>query len=240
MTEKLYEAQTEKDRLLMLLAQAPAGMKLKQIVMQFGSKPTNYVGKLLTYLKQDGDAENIEKGVWKITQAGFDKITSKPLPLDDTEPVKKVAESGGVIAPSIPDTKLEAIGIPGGYEKFQEIGRSLGIQENFLKVVCDHIFMGDSTDLDYVWQSLEGMYLRPDVTRRWFNLWARAVNKPVPTRIASEVTPERWTIVNNMPVRDPEGEYTFAQALQALRPTPSGDNTAAILTALVNLIEKTK
>ena len=168
-----------------------------------------------------------------------------------------------VPAAEVETPPTEQAGVPGAYEKFQAIGSSLGIKADFLKLVSDHVFLGDPYDLSYVWDALNGMYLRPDVTKRWFNLWQRQVNRPIPASIAHQVMPQsteagkdaevkqptRFTIVGDDIIADAEGEFTFSQARQVLMTrviqNAAGGNVPAdrvsdILTALEPYINKGK
>lgn len=214
----------DKDRLIEILAEAPDGMELGQLSSRLG-KGSPITSTLLSRLSQEGMVVSPERGVWRLTEAGVAKTVKQPAAAVVTPPepgsVMKSGEATEIAAPE---------SVPGAYEKFMQICRSCGIKEDFLKSMSDHVFTGNVYDLTYVWETLEGMYLRPDVTKRIFNFWSRVINQPIPTELVPHVMPTkteaakeaetklptRFTLIGDEIVPDPEGEFSFAQARQVL------------------------
>ncbi|MBA7668367.1 hypothetical protein ES703_76477 [subsurface metagenome] len=70
--------------------------------------------------------------------------------------------------------------------------------------------------------------------------WASMEQLPVPERLAIELGPEvapaakqhdRWSLIGNTPIRDPDGQYSFLQALQLLQ-TGGADDTKSLLAGI--------
>lgn len=207
----------DKTRIIQYLASCPEGAELSSIAKAI-DKGLDITSQLLSRLKSENKVTNPERGIWNLAK-------------DDKEHLKPIIEEPGDIMESGADAEEPTtVPVPGAYEKFAQIGRSLGIREDFLKATCNYVFTGDANDLKYVWEALNGLYLRPDVTRRWFNMWSRVVNLPIPTEIAAQVmpsttqaakeaefkSPTRFNVIGDEISADPDGEFTFTQARQYL------------------------
>lgn len=203
--------------------------------------------------------ERTQPGRYKITNKGRARIGLPPEnaiagpqkpEIDPTEPMREAAA---------PETSTAAPALPSEYDKFIEIGRNLGLKDSFNKMIADTVFAGDSHDLKWVWQQLNSMYLRPDVTKRWFNVWTTVINQQPPPEIAKQTIPsntaagqnaietappQKWTIVGSDILPDPEGEYTWAQARQMLmaksiaaaNPGLGADKVSDIINAITPLL----
>jgi hypothetical protein len=238
----------DKDKLEQIVREAPDGITLTEIIKRLG-KTQGITSTLLSRLKSEGKVNNPETGVWIWTGT-----------ISSTPEIPKQAESpGSIMRDDIVIKEEVPIPIPGEYDKFMQIGRSLGIKEDFLKVACEHVFTGDVHNMNHVWDALNELYLRPDVTKRWYNTWSRVVNVPIPPEIAKNVLPKaseaaqeaetkapsRFTLVGDEIVADPEGEFTFSQARQYLMtraiqnaaPQLGGERVSEIITAITPFIE---
>ncbi len=69
--------------------------------------------------------------------------------------------------------------------------------------------------------------------------WGAQEGLPVPPRLVAELGPEapsakhsdRWSLIGKQPIRDPDGQYSFLQALQLLQASGSGDDDTKSLLA---------
>lgn len=248
----ITEADRGKAAIKEYLVTFPDGANFSSIMASTG-KTSNVLSYLLTALLKEGVVTSPEKGIWRLTEAGMQQV-GKRVKLSVEEP-------GSVMKPDAGQETTEETHVPDAYDKFMQIGRSVGIREDFLKVVTDHMFLGDIYDLNYVWDTLQGMFLRPDVTKRIFNIWSRVIQQPIPPKIASQIMPpgteaareaseklppKLFTIIGDEIVADPEGEFSFAQARQVLMtkviqgaaPGLGGDSIAGILGALTPFMEQ--
>ena len=213
----------DKDKIKEILRTSPDGMTLGDVSSRLG-KTSGITSTLLTRLKNDKQVDNPESGIWMLTEGGkseTSQITETPKPQE---------EAGSTMKPGADIEEPVDVSVPGAYEKFVQICRSVGIKEDFLKSMTDHVFLGDVYNLNYVWETLNGMYLRPDVTKRIFNFWSRIIDKPIPSEITAQIMPSttqaakeaevkaptRFTLIGDELVPDPEGEFTFSQARQVM------------------------
>lgn len=213
-----------RDEVLSFLVQVPDGAELQSICKGL-VKSADEVSPVLSALKGVNWVENPEKGLWKATNAGRAKMGLPAL-----EGLVRGEKAGEVMESPVEVTPVHVTHVPGQYDKFLDIGRSVGIKEDFLKVMTDHLFLGDTDDIKYVSDTLEGMYLRPDVTKRLINIWSGVINKPIPPEIAKRMLPKdttaakeaeekrptRFSIIGDEITPDPDGEWTFNQARQNL------------------------
>lgn len=171
----------------------------------------------------NGSAHNILTGL-KRGKPAAPKITSgeKPAP----EP-----HSGAVAESSLPSP----------YQKFHELGKSVGIEEPLLSAASDYIFRLQPDDPQMVLDNLKGI-VRVDLARSWAKLWSGWLGKPLKIDFESSgESGERFSVVGTSIMRDPEGT-THAQALKELEVRLRGDsdhrgNWLDDLTKLVKVIE---
>lgn len=199
------------------LAEYPDGASFSSI-MEITGKASSMVSYVLGQLAKENRVVSLEKGIWRLSGTVVPEL--KP----PQEELGKVMEAG------TGKETTEEIKIPDAYDKFLQLCRTVGIKEDFAKSVTDHLFLGDVYDLNFVWDTLQGMFLRPDVTKRIFNFWSRIVNLPIPAGITAQIMPRateaakeaeaklptRFTLIGDEIVADPEGEFTFSQARQML------------------------
>lgn len=245
----------DREVILEFLAGRPDGAQLNEIAAAIG-KSTGITSSVLTVLHGVGWVENPEKGIWRCTDSGLNRVGVR------MKAPAAASEAGEIMKPGVKVEEVPATSVPGEYEKFAQIGRSLGIKEDFLKVLSDHVFLGDVHDLNYVWDTLNGVYLRPDVTRRYFNIWSRVINQPIPAEIAAQImppttqaakeaeakTPTKFTLIGDEIVPDPEGEFTFSQARQVLMtkaiqgaaPQLGGEKVSEIIGAISPFLQESR
>ena len=260
-------AKTDKEEILEYLATCPDGAQVITIANSV-RKTTAIIAAILSQLYAEGSLSRPEMGVYAITDSGRARIgvplvapavagasnkakaSASSLPEEDpTDPMRE--------SPSPDKSTLPPV-LPSELDKFMQIGRTIGIKEDFNKIISESIFIGDAHDLSWVWKQLNSVFLRPDVTKRWFNLWSTIINQAVPPEIAKqasppnsaeaqkaqEASPSKWTLVGDEILPDPEGEYTFSQARQMLltkaitkvNPAMSGDKVSDIINAITPLL----
>lgn len=180
-------------------------------------------------------------------------------PTEETSPKKTPDEEGTIY--TTPHQE-EVKPVPGEYEKFLAITQSLSLKEDFAKAVADYMFAGNMQDLTYVWDALSGMALRPDVSRRIFNMWSHVINQPIPEGIAAQVKPQGtelaggatkaparqhlFTVVDDKMIADPEGDLTFSEArimlaenaARKVAPDVGKDKLSDIIGAITPFIER--
>lgn len=250
-----------RERILELLAESPTGISLQEIAKSFNTT-TDQISPMLTALKRAEWVDNPEPAHWRITDKGLQRGLHRIPTVQAAPQSPYVPETGPIMEPGdvmVNGAEDKPSGpVPGAYEKFAQIGRSLGLREDFLKNVCDYIFTGDIYDMNFIWDALNGLYLRPDVTKRWFNMWSRVTKAPVPTEIAAQIlppttpsgkeaakeaevkSPTRFSVIGDEIVADPDGEFTFSMARQYLMtklvqgaaPQLGGEKVSEIIAAI--------
>ena len=77
---------------------------------------------------------------------------------------------------------------PGDYDKFRELGMAVGIRDDLLlDAICNHVFTGNSHDLNWVFEALSSMHLPKDYFPRWFKLWQGQLNLSIPQALAKRI-----------------------------------------------------
>jgi hypothetical protein len=248
---------TDREQVLEFMVNSPLDEVEAKQISDVIKKNLVQVNATLSPMVQLGYLERTSPGNYRITDKGRASIgvgaapgASSALEDDPSEPMRPESFIEDAEAPP---------SLPSEYDKFVDIGSTLGLKRDFNKIIADTVFTGDAHNLAWVWTTLQGMFLRPDVTKRWFNLWKTVVNQPVPPEIMKEISPAgslesqraneqvgtgKWTIINNEILPDPEGEYTFGQARQVLatnmiakaNPSLSGDSVSSIIAAITPLL----
>ena len=78
--------------------------------------------------------------------------------------------------------------VPGDYEKFRELGLAIGVRdEGLLDAICEHVFSGNTHDLNWVFEALASMHLPKDYFPRWFRLWQGQLNLSIPQALAKRI-----------------------------------------------------
>lgn len=221
------------EKILVYLSEHPDGAQFNGIVAMLGSTPSG-TSNFLKSMSSIGHIKSQGEGLWEITDAGLEAINKEKK--DTTVRAEGIVrEVGDVMVHT--DESEERKPLPGEYEKFQSICQSVGIRGDFIRTISDYMFTGTMHDLNYVWGALQGMALRPDVTRRLFNAWSHVINQPVPAEIAKQVIPgiaeaekasekaekeKKYIVVGEEIIADPDGDFSFGQARSLVAMTVAG------------------
>jgi DNA-binding MarR family transcriptional regulator len=169
----------------------PDGTQLAGLAQALGV-PTTSITRTVKSLKDKGYITRDDDGVYQITDEGLKSLESKP-PL-----------------------KVEVL--PTEYDKFKEIGGSLGLKDPFLTNVCDYVFQLGSEDISKVYEALLRLSLRPDVVQRWVALWSTFLGKPLPQKVVEATAP----VVSNSPLQEKRYSIIGSGATARIIDDPAG------------------
>jgi DNA-binding Lrp family transcriptional regulator len=144
----------------------PDGTQLANLATELGV-PATSITRTVKALKDKGFLTHDDNGIYQITENGLASLK--------------------VIVKPVAEPKAEAL--PTEYDKFKEIGSSLGLKDPFLANVCDYVFQLGSEDIAKVYEALLRLSLRPDVVQRWVALWSTFLGKPLPQKVAEATAP---------------------------------------------------
>jgi len=134
-------------------------------------------------------------------------VPAKPITIEEAEPVpelipRPIKEEAEPVPELLPKTTKEGaveekplksweeMGVT-DYQQFLNRGITIGVdtkQPGLAALVADHVFGGgDYKDMDWVWQALNEMAIRPDYKDRWFNTWRSYCHRGTPGSIAKDV-----------------------------------------------------
>jgi hypothetical protein len=126
--------------------------------------------------------------------------------------------------------------LPSDFDEFRKIGESIGITGDFLENIGTFVFRTDPYSIEAVLSALQSLHLRPDTIPRWTTMWAAAIGKPLPAKVAEVITPatttttmgskeaKHYSVFGQQIVIDPSGPYDSvidAQRELALRLQPA-------------------
>lgn len=114
-----------------------------------------------------------------------------------------------------PELKQEAA-LPSAYDKFKELGASVGVQEPLLSATSDFVFRLGADDVKAVYDHLRGI-IRVDLARSWAKLYGGYLGQELKGESfeAHGDDQERFSVVGQSIVRDPEG-VSYNSALREL------------------------
>ena len=176
--------------------------------------------------------------------------------LSDLKKKGSVTHEGGVYKVAAEGTEKPPaqVPLPSDFDEFTKIGESIGITGDFLENISTFVFRTDPYSIEAVLSALQSLHLRPDTIARWTTMWAAAIGKPLPAKVAEVITPATTTMVSkeakhysvfgNQIVIDPSGPYDTvidAQRELALRLQPAqqpGDSEIRVLTEEVKSLRE--
>jgi len=218
------------------LTQVLEGLNTKEAVVSTADlagelkASTEGTRKQLARLKAKDYVDGDSKEGWLITDAG-----------------RKALEKGE-IRPSMIEEGVTP------REKFEAIGRRIGITDDRIVLAADIVWSGDYTDVKWVWEALGQADIRDDLRKIWVNAWRAFLQKGIPVELEVELTglppgaeegkpgeavrpkvPARdYIIVDEQPVRVGEGlgDYGLQDAkdllgIRALRSRFAGGGSQA-------------
>jgi len=122
---------------------------------------------ILKQLKREKDMGTVdgnnEEG-WVITDSG-----------------RKVLEKGG------PQVTMVGEGVT-PREKFESIGRLIGINKDRITLAADIVWSQNYEDLNWVWTALGQADIRDDLRKIWTNSWRAFLKKGIPLELEAELT----------------------------------------------------
>jgi len=218
-------------RVLEALSSCTEPTRPADIAHMIGETPLN-TGNALFRLGEGGFAEkpNKKKPLWVITDKGREILEDPPAYWLTDIPEK---ESEKELPPKPP-----AITIPSRTDTFKEIGEHLGIgTRGDIKLDAIMYYLqrtADMEDLNAIWNALTEMGVASDVKKRWIKLYSQTLpDKKISEELSKKLETEedekvpgkaektegppiakRFNVVNGQIIPDPEGEYTFAMAMQ--------------------------
>ena len=219
----MVEDKPRVQKVLAELYEAKDPVRPKEIADKMGETSLN-IGKDLHSLKERGLAESVGEGQWKITPEGRDWIEGG----EQKETRKKEGE------------KETTETIPSQTDLFRSIGEKLGIGTRKGDIRLDAIayYVQRTANLDNltsVWNALSEMGIANDVKKRWVKIYAQSIpGKEIPAELKEKLEvgleaekikvepgdisakPKRFSIVGGEIIGDPEGDYSFKEALQCV------------------------
>ncbi len=137
-------------------------------------------------------------------QLGIGKSTIQRI-VSDVKPVKA---SKPLLKPPV------KAALPSSFDKFKELGASVGVEEPLLSAASDFVFRMGADDVKAIYNHLKGI-VRIDLAKSWSKLYGGYLGQEL--RIESEFggDGERFSVVGQSIMRDPEG-VSHTQALKEL------------------------
>jgi len=222
----MIEERPRVQKVLAELYDAEEPVRPKKIAEKIGEISLN-VGKDLHRLKERGLAGPAGEGQWRITPEGREWIEDGA----EGEKGEREGEKGKGKGRETIET------VPSQSDLFRSIGEKLGVGSRKGDIRLDAItyYVQRTADLDNLtstWNALTEMGVANDVKKRWIKIYAQNLpGKEIPEelrekleggepeKIKTEIEgippkPKRFSIVGGEIIGDPEGDYTFKEALQ--------------------------
>jgi len=164
-----------KEQILRALVGESGPMNLSVMGKKLGLPTSNFKSQL-NGCERSGLVEKNEQNEYTLTEAGHQLLLAAPpeeTPPGGDEEAKESTEE------SLKTTE---------YQQFITFGKQTGVVPYALiEQTATHIFSGgDFKDLNWVWQGISEMGIRPDLARRWFHSWRSALHQPIPRGLADE------------------------------------------------------
>jgi len=104
--------------------------------------------------------------------------------------------------------------LPSSFDKFRELGASVGVEEPLLSAASDFVFRMGADQVKDVYSHLKGI-VRVDLARSWAKLYGGFLNQELKTELDSSEADDRFSVVGQSIVRDPYG-VSYNTALREL------------------------
>ena len=235
-------------KILESLSQMAEPAKPSQIGEPIGEKPIDvgrHLGELLKagYAEKTNEAENL----WAVTEGGAEYLATI-----EESTVSQSRVTGPVPAPPT---------VPSQADLFRGICERLGVGTKKGDIRLDAIIYyvqrtADLDNLSSVWNALTEMGVANDVKKRLIKLYAQNLpSKEIPEELKEKLEgglepdkvkadtegippkPKRFSVVGGEIIGDPEGDYSFKEALQYVAqqkgvPSAQADPLAAMVEAM--------
>jgi len=215
-----------KEQILAVLA-GESGPMNKAVLSKRLGVPTSGWQSQADRMEKQGLIEKNEEKEYTITEVGRQFALAQPPEPPEPPP----PEPGEETEESLKTTE---------YQQFIKMGKDTGVVPlALIEQVATHVWRGgDYKDLDWVWQGIAEMGIRPDLARRWFHSWRSFLHQPIPADLVTAVAAPQssaektakvealgkerdYILVDDMPVRVGQGVGDFdletAKELAALR-----------------------
>ncbi len=240
----------EKPRIQKVLAElydAEEPVRPREIAEKIEETSLN-VGKDLHRLKERGLAGPAGEGQWRITPEGREWIEGGA----EGEKGEREGEKG--------KGRETTETVPSQSDLLRSIGEKLGVGSRKGDIRLDAITYyvqrtADLNNLTAVWNALTEMGVASDVRKRWIKIYAQNIpDKEIPEGLREKLEsgepekikadtegiplkPKRFSVVSGEIIGDPEGDYTFKEALQYVAqqkgvPSAQADPLAAMVEAM--------
>jgi hypothetical protein len=180
-------------------------------------------------------AESLKVKAFQLT-AGLAALRKKGSIVKEGEIYRVVADATATtVTPALEKPIIETPLLPNDFDAFVGLAVTCGIEANFAKAIADFIFQGDAYDLNITYERLKSLHLRQDTLSRLLSMWASAIGKPIPQKVAEATTPastitttskeaKHYSVFGQQIVIDAAGPYDSvidAQRELALRLQPA-------------------
>jgi hypothetical protein len=142
-------------------------------------------------------------------QLGIGKSTAQRI-VSDVKPKK--ASKPLPKQPLVPETKSA---LPSSFDKFRELGASVGVEEPLLTAAADFTFRMGADDVKAIYNHLKGI-VRIDLAKSWAKLYGGYLGQDL--KVEADFgggDGERFSVIGESIMRDPEG-VSHTQALKEL------------------------
>lgn len=200
-------------------------------------------GRALKWLKGQHYIQQIDEGqkrTWRITDPGREQL--KPpaaLPVKEEEPTTKTPDKGATKMPDKETKEPEGSTVPTYSSIFRDIGERMGVgasarrNEAKLDPIMYYVqSIADMKDPDTIWRALSDCGVPDDIKKRWLKLYIQTTmpdrklsddlskkmeieEKEKDTDEGDTPKPKRFTVLNGQVIGDPEGDFSFTEAIRA-------------------------
>ena len=184
--------------------------------------------------------------------------SATPSTTPSTTPSAAPSAAPSATTPETPEDKLKVV-FPSQAATFSSIGETLGFEKGVgdqkkpsLESVVEYVRrLANMDDLDSVESVLTEFGLSPDIRKRWLRLYALTlpakkakISPELKVRLGLEEEEGRakpqpmYNVIEGRIYPEPDGEYTFAKAVQKVSAEKATADPAALITAIMPILTK--
>ena len=237
----MAELKEKELKILSALSQLAEPARPSKIGEITGEKPID-VGRFLAELLKAGQAEKTdeERNLWRVTDKGAEYLSNlgkQPLSQQHVTETVPQGKPLPIVVTGKPEPLETTETIPSQSDIFRREGELLGVGGKKGEIHLDTIVSwvqrtANLNDLSSIWNALTEMNVANDVKKRWIKLYSQDLpGAELPPELkakleagteADKVTaegagttkPKRFSVVNGQIIGDPEGDFSFKEALQ--------------------------